>query len=665
MERRVRRRFMDVNPQRQREALLRQVEGMNVSDIMTEFCGNLSGNINSIWFTIDSAQSDQSYESWWSDADRYTLNILTNDGGFKEEDEKAFIKQYESPFSTEDNGSSVNGIGTRMAIARIIRDDSDATIYSVTSQNKKKLMIGKFDYVCDTEGQAWISFDSNDEEFVTEIFNEYNIQCGTLKTIPLSLSSAEEMNLCRILDLGQDNKLYLNGNVSGGDGRLDEVFISINKYFNTILLNENNKLYIQNEPVSPKSIISRSSDYLFEIVYEIGYDSRNHIDNLANNHKKPLIMKIIKSELILPNYIDQIGKRDKFIELFPNFTKLNERGEGISPYRCEYCFQSFEKGKIVIQLIPSHLDNNEIETRIMPNYFPKRVIRGLNIYLINTNNTSLYGPCINYDVILKKLVPPHGLQEKDFQGLFTVENHVIRTTQQYTFDPIKSRTNPQKIGEKVHWFIKIISKNIGKKYNECWTCVLAEARRAADGGRYILDDVPDDLAVVLRRDLAARRRAGEKLNRFFRLVLAKIADIASETEQPILPLSQEPLLPTEDLPYVDQTVYNPPSNSYMHSQPEPVSDDNADEDLGPFTNSGNRYVDIHDQPPQRRRENRNNTQDNTIVERLPETLSDDTNAEIKRQLKNFIENELSRWETDPENPRRVTLHFNRVFTVSE
>ena len=42
------RRDMDVNPQRQREALLRQVEGMNVSDIKTEFCGNLSGNINSI-----------------------------------------------------------------------------------------------------------------------------------------------------------------------------------------------------------------------------------------------------------------------------------------------------------------------------------------------------------------------------------------------------------------------------------------------------------------------------------------------------------------------------------------------------------------------------------------------------------------------------------------
>ena len=172
--------------------------------------------------------------------------------------------------------------------------------------------------------------------------------------------------------------------------------------------------------------------------------------------------------------------------------------------------------------------------------------------------------------------------------------------------------------------------------------------------------------VVLRRDLAARRRAGEKLNRFFRLVLAKIADIESETESPILPLSQEPLLPTEDLTYVDQTVYNPPSNSYMYSKPEPVSDDNADEDLGPFTNSGNRCVDIHDQPPQkRRRENRNNTQDNTIVERLPETLSGDTNAEIKRQLKNFIENELSRWETYPENPHTVTLHFNRVFTVSE
>lgn len=660
------RRDMDVNPQRQREALLRQVEGMNVSDIMTEFCGNLSGNINSIWFTIDSAQSDQSYESWWSDADRYTLNILTNDGGFKEEDEKAFIKQYESPFYTEDNGSSVNGIGTRMAIARIIRNDSNATIYSVTSsENKKKLMVGKINYLCYADGQAWISFDSNDEEFVTEIFNEYNIECGTLKTIPLSLSSAEEMNLRRILVAGQDNKLYLNRNVSGVDRRPDDVFISINKYFNKILLNENKKLYIQNEPVSPKSIISRSSDYVFEIVYEIGYDSSSHIDDLANNHKKPLIMKIIKSELILPNYIDQIRKRDMFIELFPNFTTLNERGEGISSYKCKYCFQSFEKGKIVIQLIPSHLDNNEIETRIMSNYFPKRIIRGLNIYLINTNNTSLHGPCINYGVILKKLVPPHGLQEKDFQGLFTVENHVIRTTQQYTFDQIKSRTNPQKIGEKVHWFIKIISKNIGKKYNECWTCVLAEARRAADGGRYILDVVPDDLAVVLRRDLAARRRAGEKLNRFFRLVLAKIADIASETEQPILPLSQEPLLPTEDLAYVDQTVYNPPSNSYMHRQPEPVSDDNADEDLGPFANSGNRYVDIHDQPPQRRRENRNNTQDNTIVERLPETLSGDTNAEIKRQLKNFIENELSRWETDPENPRRVTLHFNRVFTVSE
>ncbi len=626
------RRDMDVNPQRQREALLRQVEGMNVSDIMTEFCGNLSGNINSIWFTIDSAQSDQSYESWWSDADRYTLNILTNDGGFKEEDEKAFIKQYESPFSTEDNGSSVNGIGTRMAIARIISNDSDATIYSVTSsENKKKLMVGKINYLCYAEsGQAWISFDSNDEEFVTEIFNEYNIECGTLKTIPLSLSSAEEMNLRRILVAGQDNKLYLNKNVSGVDRRPDDVFISINKYFNKILLNENKKLYIQNELVSPKSIISRSSDYVFEIVYEIGYDLSSHIDDLANNHKKPLIMKIIKSELILPNYIDQIRKRDMFIGLFPNFTTLNERGEGISSYKCKYCFQSFEKGKIVIQLIPSHLDNNEIETRIMPNYFPKRVIRGLNIYLINT-----------------------------------VENHVIRSTQQYAFDPIKSRTNPLKIGEKVHWFIKMISKNIGKKYNECWTRVLAEARRAADGGRYILDDVPDDLAVVLRRDLAARRRAGEKLNRFFRLVLAKIADIASETEQPILPLSQEPLLPTEDLVYVDQTVYNPPSNSYMHSQPEPVSDDNADEDLGPFTNSGNRYVDIHDQPPQRRRENRNNTQDNTIVERLPETLSGDTNAEIKRQLKNFIENELSRWETDPENPRRVTLHFNRVFTVSE
>jgi len=40
------RRDMDVNPQRQREALLRQVEGMNVPDIMTEFCGNLSGNSN-------------------------------------------------------------------------------------------------------------------------------------------------------------------------------------------------------------------------------------------------------------------------------------------------------------------------------------------------------------------------------------------------------------------------------------------------------------------------------------------------------------------------------------------------------------------------------------------------------------------------------------------
>ena len=201
------RRDMDVNPQRQREALLRQVEGMNVSDIMTEFCGNLSGNINSIWFTIDSAQSDPSYESWWSDADRYTLNILTNDGGFKEEDEKAFIKQYESPFSTEDNGSSVNGIGTRMAIARIIRNDSNATIYSVTSsENKKKLMVGKINYLCYADGQAWISFDSNDEEFVTEIFNEYNIECGTLKTIPLSLSSAEEMNLRRILVAGQDNK---------------------------------------------------------------------------------------------------------------------------------------------------------------------------------------------------------------------------------------------------------------------------------------------------------------------------------------------------------------------------------------------------------------------------------------------------------------------------
>lgn len=655
------RRDMDVNPQRQREALLRQVEGMNVSDIMTEFCGNLSGNINSIWFTIDSAQSDQSYESWWSDADRYTLNILTNDGGFKEEDEKAFIKQYESPFSTEDNGSSVNGIGTRMAIARIIRNDSNATIYSVTSsENKKKLMVGKINYLCYADGQAWISFDSNDEEFVTEIFNEYNIECGTLKTIPLSLSSAEEMNLRRILVAGQDNKLYLNKNVSGVDRLPDDVFISINKYFNKILLNENKKLYIQNEHVSPKSIISRSSDYVFEIVYEIGYDSSSHIDDLANNHKKPLIMKIIKSELILPNYIDQIRKRDMFIGLFPNFTTLNERGEGISSYKCKYCFQSFEKGKIVIQLIPSHLDNNEIETRIMPNYFPKRLIRGLNIYLINTNNTSLHGPCINYEVILKKLVPPHGLQEKDFQGLFTVENHVIRSTQQYTFDPIKSRTNPKKIGEKVHWFIKIISKNIGKTYNECWNCVLAEARRAADGGRDIPNFVPDDLVVVLRRTLA-----GEKLNRFFRLVLAKIADIESETESPILPLSQGPLLPTEDLTYVDQTVYNPSLNSYVHSQLEPVSDDNADEDLGAFTNSETRNVDIHDQPPQRRRENRNNTQDNTTVERLPETLSGDTNTEIKRQLKNFIENELSRWETDPENPRRVTLHFNRVFTVSE
>lgn len=644
--------LMVADVQRLIEAQLKVVSGMNVPDIMTEFCGNLTGNINSIWFTIgDPSKLCPSY----------TLNILTNDGGFKEEDEKAFIKQYVSPFSNEESGSSVNGIGTRMAIARIIRNDSDATIYSVTSKNKKKLMVGKFDY----DSRGWTSFDSNDEEFVTEIFNEYNIKYGTLKTIPLSSSSTEEMNLRIILERSQDNKLYLNRNVFGGDGRLDNVFISIKKYFNKILLNENNKLYIQNKPVSPESIISRSSDYSFEIDYEIGYDSCNHIDNLANNHKKPLIMKIIKSELILPNYIDQIGERDMFIGLFPNFTKLNERGEGISSYTCDYFFQSFETGKIVIQLIPSHLDNNEIETRIMPNYFPKSVIRGLNIYLINTNNTSLYGPCINYNVITKKLVPPHGLQERDFQGLFTVENHVIRSTQQYTFDPIKSRTNPKKIGEKVHWFIKNISKNIGKKYNECWTRVLAEARCAADGGRYILDVVPDDLAVVLRRDLAARRRAGEKLNRFFRLVLAKIADIASETEQPILPLSQEPLLPTEDLTYVDQTVYNPPSNSYMHSQPEPVSDDNADEDLGPFTNSGNRYVDIHDQPPQRRRENRNNTQDNTIVERLPETLSVDTNAEIKRQLKNFIENELSRWETDPENPRRVTLHFNRVFTVSE
>ena len=300
----------------------------------------------------------------------------------------------------------------------------------------------------------------------------------------------------------------------------------------------------------------------------------------------------------------------------------------------------------------------------MPNYFPKSVIRGLNIYLINTNNTSLYGPCINYNVITKKLVPLHGLQEKDFQGLFTVENHVIRSTKQYTFDAIKSKTSSTRIGEKVHWFIKMISKNIGKKYNECWTRVLAEARRAADGGRDILDgSVPDDLAVVLRRDLAARRRAVEKLKWFFRLAFAKIADRASATEPPVLPLATEPLLPTEDLASVDQTVYNPPPNSYVYSQPEPVSDDNADEDLGAFINSETRNVDIHDQPPQRRKKNRNNPQDNTIVERLPETLSGDTNAEIKRQLKNFIENNLSRWETDPENPCKVTLHFSSSFTV--
>ena len=126
-----------------------------------------------------------------------------------------------------------------------------------------------------------------------------------------------------------------------------------------------------------------------------------------------------------------------------------------------------------------------------------------------------------------------------------------------------------------------------------------------------------------------------------------------------------PLSTVEDLASVNHIVYNPSLNSYVHSQLEPVSDDNADEDLGAFTNSETRNVDIHDEPPQRCRENRNNTQDNTTVERLPETLSGDTNTEIKRQLKNFIENELSRWETDPENPRRVTLHFNRVFTVSE
>ena len=45
--------LMEVDVQRQIEAQLRRVEGMNVPDIMTEFCGNLSGNINCIWFTID------------------------------------------------------------------------------------------------------------------------------------------------------------------------------------------------------------------------------------------------------------------------------------------------------------------------------------------------------------------------------------------------------------------------------------------------------------------------------------------------------------------------------------------------------------------------------------------------------------------------------------
>lgn len=358
-------------------------------DVLYEILGNMYGNEIRIW------------------NNKNELITYVSDNGFSQKDKEAICEKNLSG----DNDMTVgkNGLGVRLVTDRILPqgDDKHSTIYSLS--DKKKGAIGHFTV---TQPDKWLDIDENDEQYISKFTKN---KTGTFTVIPLSDKWDE--------DLKKDE---------------EKLKKACNKFLSNKIADKKTRFFWNNE----EQIVDKvcKDEGCIQIEYTLGYDTNTRLEDLDNNHKLPLIIKIDNYEE-LTSSLTQDQKKN--IHEYTHTTHKEYKKHDIKNN-----FQSFEEGKLRLNI-----------EKTTDNYYPVGWIDGINV-------------CIN-DCLINLTAHTRYLGGKTEHGVFETknniyggkprfENKITKNSRQYSIPVDKTNIQPTTKGITVHRFIRNIAQSIFK-----------------------------------------------------------------------------------------------------------------------------------------------------------------------------------------------------------
>ena len=373
---------------------------LSIEDKINEILGNLNGTVQGIYL----------------DLNQLRIIAFHNDDGFTDNDKSAFIGKNKS--GTRNNTASINGMGIKLVIDRMIPKDKYSTMYSLGKHSQQKCCVGNFTH------SDWTDMDGSDLDFANNLIKQCvgsSYSTGSLLVIPLN-----------------------NETLSSFTKNEDKCRSCALKYMN-IISNVSDVSFFWNGTLQSIKRLCPDEESI-TINYTLGYDTVKSISDLDAKHSLTMVMRIDNPEVI-PMIEDRYNCHlPVFITLPHEVKKINAAGT------MKHGFTKEESGSIRLSVL-SKDKVNDCDWKGLH----IRQLDGCHVVL-NNRVISNYGITVGLGgkTEFGNFVADEKKESSTYAGKPRHEHHIPWDTLLYKLPQNKSKIEPTSKGKTLLRLMKLI-----------------------------------------------------------------------------------------------------------------------------------------------------------------------------------------------------------------